>query len=118
MSDIYGALDLVVIPSFSEGLPNVLLEAMLHRKAVVATAVGGIPEVVPSIMSSLLVSPGDLGALARGMIRCLRDPALRLTYGELGGDHVRQNFSSARRAQKVVELYRSLAPAGSVKRDA
>src|SRR5438094_5059132 len=45
-SPIYASLDLVVIPSLSEGLPNVLLEAMLHRKAVVATAVGGIPEVM------------------------------------------------------------------------
>jgi glycosyltransferase involved in cell wall biosynthesis len=118
MSDIYAALDVVVIPSLSEGLPNVLLEAMLHRKAVVATAVGGIPEVIPSVLSSLLVSPGDLGALARGMIRCLRDPALRLTYGELGGDHVRQHFSPARRAQQMVDLYRSLAPVGAVRREA
>lgn len=110
MSAVYAALDLVVIPSFSEGLPNVLLEAMLHRKAVVATSVGGIPEVIPSVMSSLLVPPGDLGALARGMIRCLRDPALRLTYGELGGDHVRQHFSPARRADRIMDLYRSLVP--------
>jgi glycosyltransferase involved in cell wall biosynthesis len=109
MSEVYAALDLVVIPSLSEGLPNVLLEAMLHRKPVIATAVGGIPEAVPSDLSTLLVPPGDVGALARAMIRCLRDPALRLTYGEVGAEHIRRYFSPERRAAQMVPLYRMLA---------
>ena len=63
ISSIYSVLDLVVIPSLSEGLPNVLLEAFLHRRPVVGTAVGGIPDVMQGELSRWLVPPGDAGGV-------------------------------------------------------
>jgi len=108
MSRVYAALDLVVIPSLSEGLPNVLLEAMLHRKPVVATAVGGIPEVMQDGLSKWLVPPGNAQALARAMIEASRNPTMRAELGELGERRVRETFSPSRRAQQIVEVYKEL----------
>lgn len=108
MSEIYSALDLVVIPSLSEGLPNVLLEAMLHRKAVVATRVGGIPEVMQDGYSKFLVQPGDAGVLAEAIIQALRDPALRAELGEAGAKYVREAFGPLQRAEQIVKLYKEL----------
>lgn len=113
MSPIYSALDLVVIPSLSEGLPNVLLEAMLHRKALVATAVGGIPEVMQDGLSTWLVPAGDADALAQAMIDALRNPALRAALGEIGERRVREAFFPSRRAEQMVELYKELLDARS-----
>ena len=109
MSPVYAALDLVIIPSLSEGLPNVLLEAMLHRRAVVATAVGGIREVMRGKLSKWLVPGGNPEALAGAVIHALQDPALRAELGEAGERHVREVFLPARRAAQVTELYRELA---------
>jgi glycosyltransferase involved in cell wall biosynthesis len=78
---LVGALDLLVVPSFSEGTPLVILEAMAAGVPVVATAVGGIPEQVRAEHEALLVPPGDPGALAAACSRVLHDPELarRLT---------------------------------------
>src|SRR5207244_12798973 len=62
-------LDLLVVPSFTEGLPNVILEAFAARVPVVATAVGGTPEIVQDAITGLLTPSGDSRALAR----CLAD---------------------------------------------
>jgi glycosyltransferase involved in cell wall biosynthesis len=102
---IYAALDLVVIPSFSEGLPNVLLEAMAHQKPVVATKVGGIPEVLQHALSKFLVPSGDAKAMADAIIEVLRDPALRRELGEAGARRAR-DFSPSRRTNQIIELYK------------
>jgi glycosyltransferase involved in cell wall biosynthesis len=114
MSSIYPALDLVVIPSFSEGLPNVLLEAMLHCKAVVATRVGGIPDVMDGELSRFLVNSGDVGALADGMISALRDPQVCKELGEAGAKHAREKYGPKRRVNQIITLYEKLL-AGSGK---
>jgi glycosyltransferase involved in cell wall biosynthesis len=73
----YTAADLVVIPSHSEGSPNVLLEAMAANVPVVATRVGGIPEIAVDGETALLVEPRDPEAMARAIRRMLGDPGLR-----------------------------------------
>jgi glycosyltransferase involved in cell wall biosynthesis len=108
MPPIYAGLDLVVIPSLSEGLPNVLLEAMVYRKPVVATNVGGIPEVMQDGLSKFLVSPGDAQAMANTILEVLRDPTLRRELGEAGQRRVREAFSPSQRAAQVMELYKEL----------
>jgi glycosyltransferase involved in cell wall biosynthesis len=108
ISSIYSALDLVVISSLSEGLPNVLLEAFLHRKAVVATAVGGIPEVMQGELSRWLVPPGDVDALSDVMIQALKSSALRARLGEVGAKLVQEKFTPARRASLFLDVYREV----------
>lgn len=108
ISSIYGALDLVVIPSYSEGLPNVLLEAMIHGKAVVTTSVGGIPEVLPIGLRRWMVPPGEVQPLARAISDALADEEMRREWGRSGCAHVREHFSPQERARQVLALYREV----------
>lgn len=72
----YGLADLFVMPSHSEGSPNALLEAMMARVPIIATHVGGIPEIVTHGETALLVPPSDPGALAAALAQLLANPAL------------------------------------------
>jgi glycosyltransferase involved in cell wall biosynthesis len=110
ISAVYSALDLVVIPSYSEGLPNVLLEAFLHHKAVVATAVGGIPDVMQSELSKWLVPPGNAAALADAIIEALQLSELRTEAAEAGAKLVREMFLPARRVNQFLRVYEELVP--------
>jgi glycosyltransferase involved in cell wall biosynthesis len=73
VSELLNAIDLFVLPSISEGLPNVLLEAMACQKPVIASEVGGIPEVVRRGDNGYLVPPGDAAALRETLLRCLAE---------------------------------------------
>jgi glycosyltransferase involved in cell wall biosynthesis len=108
LSSIYAGLDLVVIPSLSEGLPNVLLEALLHRRAVVATRVGAISEVLSDGLGRWLVPPGDVRALADTITMALRDAPGREELGRLGQRLVRERFTPALRVDRVIAVYREL----------
>jgi glycosyltransferase involved in cell wall biosynthesis len=80
-ADALGGADVFVLPSHSEGMPNAMLEAMSHGCAVVATRVGGVPDVLTDGEDGLMVPPGDGDALAAAALRVLRDPALRERLG-------------------------------------
>jgi glycosyltransferase involved in cell wall biosynthesis len=115
MDRVYSVVDLLVLPSLSEGLPNVVLEAMAHGIAVVGTRVGGVPEVIEDGLSGLLVPSADAGALARAIVTLLLDPALRRAMGEAGRERVERRFSIATRAEQTLSVYeqaRSIARAG------
>lgn len=73
--------DLVVLPSIVEGLPLSLLEAMAAGKAVIATAVGGVPEMIDDGRTGMLVPVGDLNAWASSMRRVMKDESLRAALG-------------------------------------
>jgi glycosyltransferase involved in cell wall biosynthesis len=102
-------LDVVVLPSWIEGMPLVLLEAMAHRRPVVATPVGGTPEVVLDGETGLLVPPRDPGALAGAIRRLVDDPALAERMGEAGYRRVRERFSVEAMTRGVLELYDEVA---------
>jgi glycosyltransferase involved in cell wall biosynthesis len=99
------AFDLFVLSSFTEGLPNVVLEAFAARVPVVATAVGGTPEVVEDGVSGYLVPPGDPARLAGRIIDVLRDEPLRKEMGARGRERVERDFSFAAQAQEYVRLF-------------
>jgi glycosyltransferase involved in cell wall biosynthesis len=101
----YPALDLVVLPSLSEGLPNVAMEAMLFGKPVVATNVGGVPEVVEDGVTGIVVPPRDAKALADAVIEMLSSPGLMAEYGVRGRNKVLEEFSPQVRAQSMIVLY-------------
>ena len=105
-------LDLVVLPSFTEGLPNVALEALAAGVPVVATAVGGTPEVIEDGRTGYLVPPGDATALADRIGEALFDPAGRSRLAHQGRDFVAAHFSFDAQAAKYCELFSHLTAKG------
>ena len=115
VSAITDDLDVAVLPSLREAQGISLLEAMARRVPVIASAVGGIPEVVTDGVDGLLVPPGDPGALASAATRLLTDPELRRTLGEAGYRTVAERFSIDAQVRRIEELYdEELARAGLV----
>ncbi len=85
---LYARAAVVVLPSYREGLPLAVIEAMAHGRPVVATTVGGIPELVVDGETGLLVPPGDPQALRSALERLLADPALRRRMGQAGRERI------------------------------
>jgi len=113
VAELLAAADLFVLSSRSEGLPLSILEAMAAGLPVVASSVGGVPELVVDGETGLLVPPDDPHALAAAIERLLDDSALRRRLGAAGRTRVWEHFdlASARRAH--LDLYRTvLADAG------
>jgi glycosyltransferase involved in cell wall biosynthesis len=106
---ILDRLDVVVLPSWLEGMPLVLLEAMAHARPVVATPVGGTPEVVVDGETGLLVPPRDPEALAGAIRRLIEDPALARRLGEAGYERVRTEFSVEAMTARVLGIWDEVA---------
>jgi glycosyltransferase involved in cell wall biosynthesis len=102
-------LDVLALPSWIEGLPLVVLEAMAHAKPVIATAVGGTPEAVLDDETGLLVAPRDVDALTRALERVLADGDLRRRLGRAGRARVGRHFAASAMAGRVLEIYADLA---------
>jgi glycosyltransferase involved in cell wall biosynthesis len=103
--EIVEALDVVVLTSISEGLPVTLLEAMALRKPVVATNVGGVPEVVQDGVTGFLVPSGNAPEFARALISLFKNPNLMKIMGEQGRKRVEENFSLSIMAEKTDNVY-------------
>jgi glycosyltransferase involved in cell wall biosynthesis len=88
------AIDVLAVPSYDEGLPRAVLEAMAMRVPVVASNVGGIPEAVQDGLNGLLVPCGDADALAVSLARVLDDPALAVRLGAAGRQRVVDEFDA------------------------
>ena len=108
LSGYYAAADVVAISSLSEGSPNVLLEAMAASVPVVATRVGGIPEIVSDGESALLVAPNDPAAMAAAAHRLLSDRKLAAVLTSSALAIVRDRHSPLSRMRSLMDLYRSL----------
>jgi glycosyltransferase involved in cell wall biosynthesis len=105
VSALTAELAVAVLPSLREAQGISLLEAMARRVPVVASAVGGIPEVVTDGVSGLLVPPASPEALAHALIRLARSPALRRRLGEAGYDTVRDRFSIDAQVRRIQSIY-------------
>lgn len=99
---------IVVLPSYREGLPKVLLEAAACGKPLVATDVPGCREIVRHGVTGLLVPPRDPAALAAAIDSLLRDSSLRTTMGVAGRETVIREFSVEKVTSQVIRLYRDL----------
>jgi glycosyltransferase involved in cell wall biosynthesis len=105
LADFYGAIDVCVLSSLNEGTPVALIEAMAARKPVVSTAVGGVPDVVETGRTGLLVPAGDVSALAAAMVRLARDGSLRDRLGAAARESSVSRFSQERLVAEIERLY-------------
>ena len=106
MARLYDEADVFCLPSYAEGVPVVLMEAMAMKVPVVATAIMGVPELVEDGKSGLLVPPARPDELASALVRLLRDPALRERMGEEARGRVSADYdahASAAKLQQVLE---------------
>jgi glycosyltransferase involved in cell wall biosynthesis len=112
---LMGAADLLVMPSViapsgdRDGIPNVILEAMLCGTPVVATAVSGIPEVIRDGDTGWLIAPGDAQALAEAVLAALGDPAEARSRAARGREFVGGQFDSRRNYGRLKALFEAAA---------
>ncbi len=106
--DLLAALDIFVLPSHSEGVSLALLEAMAAGLPVIASRVGGLPEVVTDGDHGLLIPPQDPEALAAALARLLDEPAWAKKLGENARRQVEENFSLERLGREINEIYGEL----------
>jgi glycosyltransferase involved in cell wall biosynthesis len=101
----YATADVFVLPSHSEGSPNVLLEAMGAEVPVVATAVGGVPEIVEDETSALLIPPGDPRAMANAIDRLVKDFELGEQLSRNAAELVSRNHSPQQYVSSLIQTY-------------
>ncbi len=106
LSEIFALIDIFVLPSISEGFPFVILEAMAANKPVIATNVGGVPEIITNNINGILVEPMDPDALARAMIMLAKDINKRNHIAEMGCKKIRENFSLEKMILATKEIYK------------
>ena len=102
--EIMPVFDLFVLPSLNEGMGRVLVEAMAAGKPVVASKVGGIPDLVKDGKNGLLVEPGDIDGLSFAIQELLSDKKIRDEMGEKG-KNMAQSFSVEKMIEKINDLY-------------
>jgi glycosyltransferase involved in cell wall biosynthesis len=106
---VYGAADVIAVPSTApDPLPNAALEAAAAGCAVVASAHGGLPEIIRDGETGRLVRPGDAGVLAHAIADLLHDPCERERLGAAAAADVRRRFAPGRLLAEVDSLYRRL----------
>ncbi|HEV8385528.1 MAG TPA: glycosyltransferase [Candidatus Acidoferrales bacterium] len=106
--DLLAALDVFVLSSVTESFPNAILEAMVMGRPVVATRVGGVPELVEDEKTGFLVPPGDASAMAKRIQQLLHDSALRRSMGDAGRLRAQRDFSPQRVQESLESLYDEL----------
>ncbi len=105
----YRAMDILAMPSFSEGMPCAALEGMCLGLPLLASHVGGVPEVVLDNRTGLLLPPGDAEALASALLVLAGNPIRRQAMGEAGRQRALEHFSARDRAARLLSLYARLS---------
>jgi glycosyltransferase involved in cell wall biosynthesis len=108
VAQIIATFDVAVLPSLFEGMGRVVVEAMAMEKPVVASRVGGIPDLVEHGVNGYLVSPGDVKELEHAVFKLLNDPSLARRMGKEGRRKISNQFSAATMADSIDRVYREL----------
>jgi glycosyltransferase involved in cell wall biosynthesis len=108
VAQAYAAADVVALPSYREGMPAVLCEAMLSGRAIVASDAGGIPEIVRTGETGIVHRIGDVDALAAGLARVLLSADFRGECEARAREYAQRSLTWTANAQRYNELYRSI----------
>jgi glycosyltransferase involved in cell wall biosynthesis len=106
--DLLQAMDVFVLPSHSEGVSLALLEAMAAGLPVIASRVGGLPEVVRHEENGLLIPVGDAAALAQSLTRVLEAPAWAKSLGDQARQDIQTHYSLDRLGREINAIYEEL----------
>jgi len=106
--DILSITDIVVLPSLNEAVGRILLEAGASGKPIVATAVGGVPEIIRNGETGFLVPPGDSKKIAEAVVSLLKDEKKRLQMGLTAKNRVSSDFNENRMTGEIHDLYENL----------
>lgn len=110
------AMDLYVCPSLSESLPLTLLEAMAAARPIIATAVGGVPEIIQNERTGLLIPPRQSAALGAAIERMMSELTLATRCGQQAQARILADFEPTQQTQRLVELYRRLTGGENIAR--
>lgn len=104
---LFNRMDALILPSYVEGVPICLLEAMSYGKPVITTPVGGIPSIVTDGHNGLFIAPGDKGAIASAITRLMDSPELASAMGR-NGTEIAKDYLAPEVAKKLRSLYAKL----------
>ena len=105
LNEIFNAMDFMVLPSLTEGLPNVVLEAFACGKPVIATNIGGVPEVVEDGINGILIPPQRSDLLAEAIQKCLLSPEKAKKMGTTGYHKVKSEFTFELQTRSLEHIY-------------
>lgn len=106
LAGFFESIDILALPSLSEGLPNVVLEAMAFGKAVVASSVGSVPDVITNDLDGILVQPGNVKNLLGALYELCHDDKKRSQIGRLALKTAQDRFDATKRAQAIADIYK------------
>ena len=110
--NVLASLDVLVLPSYAhEGIPQIILQAQAMECPVVATTIGGIPEVVEDGVTGLLVPPRDAAALAKKIAAILDDPDLDASLGQAARANIEKHYRLDALGETLLALYEKSAGA-------
>ena len=106
LDELYRQSDIFALPSFAEGVPGVLMEAMAMEIPCVSTWITGIPELIENGFDGLLVAPSDATAFAEALQKLIDDPDLRLRIGQAGRRKILDKFDLRKNSRCLAEVFR------------
>lgn len=116
VADLMRRAQVLCLPSHGEGTPNCVMEAMASGLPVVATEVGGIPDIIETDRTGILVPRGDVSSLAEALMSLLQDSSRRACMGEAAYEFACQYLDARKTTIRLVELYRDLLTVSSGER--
>jgi glycosyltransferase involved in cell wall biosynthesis len=105
VSPFYSLGTMLALPSYSEGSPNVVLEAMAAGLPIAATAVGGVPEILENAVTGLIVQPGDPQAMAEAILQLLHDPETAAKLADAARSRVQSDYTPAAYRRSLSQFY-------------
>jgi glycosyltransferase involved in cell wall biosynthesis len=113
VAPVYREADICVLTSDHEGTPNVLLEAMACGLPIVATRVGGVPELIREAENGFMTEPGDEAGLYAALAKLIADPQSRMRMGQCARAYVQRQHSLHSLPGQLLDLYRFVLPRGN-----
>jgi glycosyltransferase involved in cell wall biosynthesis len=111
---IFREMDFMVLPSRSEGMPNVVLEAWSQQLGVLATSVGGLPEMITDGHNGFLVKPSDPRHLADKLTKAIRSRSRMHEFGEKGLETLKERYSFTRQSELLSHIYETILDGKSI----